>query len=316
MPTPVTNPSAVRPSHRARGNVLLLLTAAIWGFAFTAQRVGAEHVGPFSFNAVRFTLGALVLLPLIRLLDRREDRLGTPLDGRRTGPAWRLTLGPGLIAGTVLFLGAFLQQAGIATTTAGKAAFVTGLYVVLVPLLGIALRHRTTTGTWVGVVFAVAGMYLLCVTEDLTIAAGDALVLLSAFAFAGHILVIDRYGALDPIRLSAVQFFTCAGLSLIAALAVEAAPFGGLGRAVVPILYGGLLSVGVAYTLQVVAQRDAVPSHAALILALESVFGVIGGALLLGESMTARGYLGCALMFTGIVVSQLGPARAPAVPAP
>lgn len=307
----MTSRAPAVPAHRLRANGLLVLTAAIWGFAFTAQRVGAEHVGPFSFNAVRFALGALVLLPVVRLLDRRT--------GRRVDAAvlsWGPTLRPGLIAGTVLFLGAFLQQQGIETTTAGKAAFVTGLYVVLVPLLGIALRHRTTAGTWVGVAFAAVGLYLLCVTDDLTVATGDALMLLSALAFAGHILVIDRYGALDPIRLSAAQFITCAGLSLVAALALEPAPLGGLDRAVVPILYGGLLSVGVAYTLQVVAQRDAVPSHAALILALESVFGVIGGALLLGESMTARGYLGCALMFVGIVVSQLGPARAPAVPAP
>lgn len=312
MPIPVTSLSTPVSPHRLRANGLLLLTAAIWGFAFTAQRVGAEHVGPFSFNAVRFALGALVLLPLIRILDRRPGRRGTG----SAAMSWRATMAPGLVAGTVLFVGAFLQQQGIETTTAGKAAFVTGLYVVLVPLLGIILRHRTTAGTWVGVAFAVVGLYLLCVTEDLTIATGDALMLLGAVAFAGHILVIDRYGALDPVRLSVVQFLTCAGLSLIAALGFEPTPLAGLDRAVVPILYGGLLSVGVAYTLQVVAQRDALPSHAALLLALESVFGVLGGALLLGESMTARGYVGCVLMFVGIVASQLGPARAPAVPAP
>ncbi len=293
------------PTHRLRGNLLLLATAAIWGFAFTAQRVGAEHVGAGTFNGIRFALGALVLLPLVRVLDRRAAggpaNPATPAASRRH--RWRAAVVPGLFAGTLLYLGALLQQLGIVSTTAGTAAFITGLYVVLVPVLGIALGHRTNRLTWLGVVLAVTGLYFLCVTSDLRIAAGDALILASAVAFAGHILVIDAVTDRDPLRLSIVQFLTCAGLSAGTSPWTDPAPFSGVGDAVVPILYGGLLSVGVAYTLQVVAQADTVASHAALILATESVFGVIGGSLLLGETMTGRGYLGCALILDPWTVS-------------
>lgn len=290
-----------------KANLLLVLTAAIWGFAFVAQRVGAEHLGPFAFNGARFALGAASLLPLIWFFGRRARR-GTAQAGSAPPSAgWRAALVPGCLAGAVLYVASALQQAGLSYTTAGKASFITGLYIVIVPILGIALRHRTTRATWVGVALALVGLYLLSVTSGFRLAPGDGLVFVSAFFWAGHILVIDgvthRH---DPLVLSAVQFFACSLFSVVTAVLVEPSPFAGVPDAIVPILYGGLFSVGVAYTLQVVAQRHAKPAHAAIILSTESVFGAIGGALLLSESMTPRGYLGCALMLAGILVSQRG----------
>lgn len=293
--------------HRARANLLLTITAAIWGLGFVAQRMGAEHVGAFSFNSVRFALGALSLVPLILLLDRRA---GAGARGQNPVRATRQAALPGVLAGLFLFAAAALQQVGIESTTAGKASFITGLYIVLVPVIGIALGHRSTVATWAGVVLASAGLYLLTVTESLTIGRGDLLVLLGAFFWAGHILLIDHYtGRVEALRLSAVQFAACAAFSGLVALLVEADPFGGLSLAVVPILYGGIVVVGVAYTLQVVAQQDAKPAPAAMILSLETVFGAVGGALVLGEVMSLRAYAGCALMLVGILVSQLPAGR-------
>lgn len=296
---------AARLDVRLRAHLMLVVAAAIWGFAFVAQALGAEHTGPLTFNGVRFGLGALSLLPLVAVLDRRASADGGP--GRARGRAtWRPCLLPGLLAGTVLFVAALLQQSGMSTTSAGKASFITGLYIVLVPIAGILLGHRTSRATWAAVLVALVGLYLLCVTDGLSVAPGDALMLASAVFFTGHILVIDRYARLDALRLSVTQFGTCALLNLVGAGLVEDAPYAGIDRALVPILYGGLVSVGIAYTLQVIGQRDALPSHAALIMSLESVFGLLGGALLLAESMTPRGYAGCALMLAGILLSQIG----------
>lgn len=292
---------------RTRANLLLVVTAAIWGFAFVAQRVGAQHVGAFTFNGIRFALGAATLLPLVLTGRRLAARSGPDAVGGTAEPGWGQTTRAGALCGLVLFAGATFQQAGLSTTTAGKAGFVTGLYIVLVPLLGMALGHRTTVLTWVGVLFAAAGLYLLTVTESLTMAAGDALVLAGAFCWATHILVINHVVEQhDPLRIAMVQFATCSVLSLVTAVATDPAPFSGMSAALVPILYGGLLSVGVAYTLQVVAQRHAHPSTAALIMSTEAVFGALGGWLLLGEDLGARGYAGAALMMGGIVLSQLG----------
>lgn len=286
-------------NRRARANLLLLVTSAIWGFAFVGQRVGAEFVGPLTFNGVRFALGGAALLPLLWFLDRRA--------GGTAPGAWRDVLGPGTLAGTALFLAATMQQVGIAYTTAGKASFITGHYIVLVPILGIALRHRTTGWTWLAVGLAVTGLFMLSITEQFTIGLGDGLQVVGAFFWACHILVIDKFsGRHDALRLSVVQFLTCSALSLALAPAFEAHAYSGIPDALIPILYGGLISVGIAYTLQVVAQRDAKASTAALIMSLESVFGALGGAWLLGEQLSLRGYLGCGLMLAGILVSQAG----------
>lgn len=310
------------PAQRTRANLLLVLTAAIWGLGFVAQRLGADHMGAMSFNAARFAIGAVSLLPLIWWFARRrrtaplvvpEPPAGEVYDETPPEPAQsRSPLLPGLAAGAVLFSAAGLQQLGLETTTAGKAGFITGLYIVLVPVLGLLVGHRATRAVWVGLGLAVPGLYLLSMTEELTIAPGDLLVLAGAVFWAVHILVIDHFvRTVDALRLSAAQFAACALLSAGVALVVEDRPFAGLGPALWAVLYGGLFAVGVAYTLQVVAQRHAKASHAALLLSLEAVFGALGGWLLLGEVMSGRMLLGCALVMTGIVVSLRGTGAGP-----
>ncbi|HYE81326.1 MAG TPA: DMT family transporter [Clostridia bacterium] len=287
-------------NQEMRSNLLLMLTAAIWGFAFVAQRVGMQYVGAFTFNGVRFALGSISLIPLL-IYFKNKKAAGTEED---TAPASALI--PGLIAGTVLFLAASLQQVGLAYTTAGKAAFITGLYIVLVPLFGIFLKHRIRLSTWAGVILAVVGLYFLSVNEDFSIAKGDFLEIIGALFWAAHILTIDYFTKkVDALKLSFVQFAACAALSMIVALIYEDISLSGLNQALIPILYGGLFSVGIAYTLQVVAQKHAKPSHAAIILSMESVFAALGGALLLNENLGARGYLGCALMFAGMILTQV-----------
>lgn len=299
-----TPPVTQRP-HRARANLLLLACAMIWGFAFVAQRIGAEHVGAFTFNASRFLVGGLSLLPVIVLLDRRAGR--SRAEGVRE---WRATLVPGVLCGALLFGGSTLQQMGLETTTAGNAAFITGLYMVLVPIFGIALGQRTNRNTWLGIALALVGLYLLTITADFTMVIGDLLCLIGTVFWAAHILAIGRFARrVDPIRLSVVQFLATALYSTAGAVIAEPAPFLGVPDAVGAIAYAGIMSVGVAYTLQVLGQRDAKESHAAMILATESMWGAIGGALFLGEVMTGRGYLGAALMMAGILLSQVDPRR-------
>lgn len=290
----------------ARSESLLLLASAIWGFAFVAQRIGMEHVGPFTFNGVRFALGALSLTPLLIVAQRRPPRERGP----DPGPARSLLYG--VAAGAVLFCGASLQQVGIVYTTAGKAAFITGLYVVLVPILGLAIGYRPGRYLWTGALTAAGGMYFLSVTERLTISLGDGLVLISAVFWASHVLLIGWLTTrMAAIRIAILQFTTCSILSLLTALAVETITAEGLRGAAIPILYGGLLSVGVAYTLQIIAQRNVPPAHAAIILSLETVFGAVGGWWFLDETMSARGLLGCGLMLIGVILAQLSPATAP-----
>lgn len=281
-----------------RDDALLLLTAAIWGLAFVAQRVGMGHVGPFTFNGVRFALGSASLLPLI-LIRRRVGTEPAELRGRRLVLA-------GVGVGTVLFLAASLQQLGIVTTTAGKAGFITGLYVVLVPLAGLLWGQRAGWGRWAGAALAAAGLYLLSVTGRFTVQSGDLLVLASAVFWAAHVQLV---GALAPradtIVLAALQFAVCAALSLLTAGLTEQVRLASILRAAGPILYGGLCSVGIAYTLQVVVQKTAHPAHAAILLSLEGVFAALGGWAILGESLSPRGLAGCALMLAGMLASQV-----------
>lgn len=282
-----------------KAEFLLLIAAVIWGSAFVAQRMGMAHVGPFTYNGVRFLLGALSLLPLLLLTTRRAA--ATPTS------RWSM-IGGGLFAGLLLFAGASLQQVGLVYTTAGKAGFITGLYVVIVPLLGLLWGQHTPRNTWIGAMLAMFGLYLLTVTEALTLGQGDSLVLIGALFWSGHVLVIGwlsgRY--IEPVLLACLQFIVCGVLSFIVALVFEPINVAGLQGAAWPILYGGLLSVGVAYTLQVVAQRDAPPAHAAIILSLETVFAALTGWLVLQETLSERALLGCGLMFAGMLLSQLG----------
>jgi len=287
-------------NQEVKSNILLMLTAAIWGFAFVAQRVGAQHVGAFTFSGVRFALGSMSMLPL--LLYSRNKQTEKPSGSADS----RTELKAGVIAGSILFLAVIMQQIGLTYTSAGKAAFITGLYIVLVPLLGIFLKQRIRLNTWVGVVLAVIGLYFLSVNEDFSIAKGDLFEIAGAFFWAFHILVIDYYSKkADPYKFSFVQFVTCSVLCLIVALFFEDMSIAGLYEAIIPILYGGILSAGVAYTLQIIGQKHAKPSHAAVIMSMESVFAALGGALLLDEYLGGRGYLGCALMLAGMLLTQL-----------
>jgi len=280
-------------------NLLLLVAAAIWGFAFVAQRVGMDHMGPFTFNAIRFALGALSLVPIIRATRHRQVY---------RAPLRRLLLG-GTALGVVLFGAATAQQVGLVTTTAGKAGFITGLYVVLVPLLALAWGERAPWLTWAGAALAVAGLYFLTMTDRLIPSAGDAWVLLCAVLFAAQIqLVAFLTQSIDPLPLAAAQFAVCAFLSGLVAVLTEPIAGPAIRAGLWPILYGGLMSVGVAYTLQTVTQRYAPPAPAAIIMSLESAFAALGGGLLLGERLGTRGGLGAALMMAGMVLAQIKPA--------
>lgn len=289
-------------SPRLRADLLLVLAAFIWGFSFVGQRMGMEHVGPFAFNAVRFFIGGLMLLPLIARLDRQQRRAGLrviPLNDRAL-------LRGGALVGAVLFAGATLQQAGLVFTTAGKAGFITSLYVVLVPLLGLLLGHRPSAAVWIGAGLAVVGLYFLTIEGGLRMAWGDLLVLVGAIVWAIHFLVLGRLSpSTDTVKLAFLQFMVCAALSGAVALLSETTTVAGLRDSLLAILYTGIVSVGVGYTLQVVALRDARPADAAIILSLEAVFAVFAGWLLLGEQLTARAFFGCALMLAGILISQL-----------
>jgi drug/metabolite transporter (DMT)-like permease len=279
-----------------KSRIILLITAIIWGFAFVAQRKGMESVPPFTFNAVRFLIGCLSLLPIV-LLNRKVARVTT---NRKT-----IWLG-GIAAGTVLFIASSLQQIGVVSTTAGKAGFITGLYVIIVPILGLTLRHRTGIWTWLGALAGVVGLFLLSVTEALTIEYGDLLVLIGALFWAIHVHIIAKFSSpIGALRLSLVQFAICAAASFVTAISFETIRVDGLLDGALPILYTGVLSVSVAYTLQIVGQRDTPPSQAVTILNLESVFAVLGGWLLLSETLPLRGVIGCAVIFVGMLVSQL-----------
>lgn len=281
------------------------MASALWGFAFVAQRVGAEHVGPFSFTAVRFLMGGLLLVPIIMIRDRIRH---TAVTRRRA--ANRKMLWPGIAVGILLTIAVNLQQVAMISTPAGNAAFITGLYMVFVPVLAAIRGHRTGWGTIFGVIAALAGLYLISVTDDLSIGWGEIVLIISTLFWAIQIVVIEHFaGQLAALRFATTQFLTCGVLSAALAVIVEPAPFANLGLAWAPLLYGGLISVGIAYTLQVLGQRHARATHAALIMSTEAVFGAIGGALLLGENMGPRGYLGAVLIIVGIVVAQLEASR-------
>ncbi len=282
-----------------RATITLLTAAAIWGVAFVAQRVGMEYLGPFTFNGIRFALGGLSLLPLIWFFRQHPQSVKSP--SAKTLSVTRM----GLLAGIILFFAASLQQVGIIYTTAGKAAFITCLYIVLVPVAGLFLKYRLSPTTWCGCLLAVIGLYFLCVKEDFSIAYGDFLELIGALLWTAHILLIDHVSRrVDSLKLASIQFATCSLLSLIGAFFTESTTVSAILQAGVPILYGGVASVGIAYTLQIIGQKNASPAHAALILSMETVFAAIGGFLILGEILGARELIGCALMLGGMILSQ------------
>ena len=277
-------------------SLLLLLTATIWGSAFVAQSVGMEHVGPFTFTFSRSIIGGMVLLPCILLLGKWKKGFATKVE-------W---IG-GICCGIALCVASNFQQVGMQYTTVGKAGFITALYVVLVPIFGIFMKKRVSLLIWGCVAVSVAGLYLLCMPEGaFVLAFGDLLVLLCAVLFSVHILVIDHFSPKgDGVVISCIQFFTCGILSGIPMLFFEHPSVGSMLDAKWSILYAGVLSSGVAYTLQVVAQKNVNPTVASLIMCLESVVAVLAGWIILGQGMSSREIWGCALMFAAIVVAQL-----------
>ena len=289
-------------SQAIRADLLMLLAAAIWGFAFVAQREGMETMGPFLFNTARFFIGTVFLFPIVWYLSKKKKTQ----DNKETST--KKLLFAGFIAGLFLFIASSFQQVGIQYTTAGKAGFITGLYIFFVPLIGIFLGQRTGSGTWLGAFIAVIGLYLLSINEDFSIAKGDLLQLICAVFFAAHVLVIGYVAKrMDPLKLSLIQYFVSGILSLFIAVSIEVITWQMIVDTAIPLLYAGIMSIGVGYTLQVVAQQHAKSSHAAIILGLEGAFAVLGGWLILDENLSTRGLIGCALMLTGMFLSQLLP---------
>ncbi|MBE0601201.1 MAG: DMT family transporter [Firmicutes bacterium] len=292
-----------------RANLLLLLTATIWGTTFVAQGVAMDSMGPFTFNAVRLILAVIVLLPAIRLLDTLfEKRNGHKPPTMITMSAVqkrRLIVG-GVICGVVLSGGMAFQQYGMVYSSPGKAGFITALYIVLVPVAGIFFRHKARTLVWIAVGLCLVGLYFLTVTQALTIGFGDVLLLICALFFTAHILVIAHFSPqVDGVRLSCLQFFVAAVIFSVLTLLFEKPQLSNILDGWVPIVYAGILSCCVAYTLQIIAQKDTTPAVASLLMSLESVFAVLGQWVVLGDLLTGRELLGCALMFAGILLSQL-----------
>ncbi len=289
-------------TQEIRADLIMLLAAAIWGFAFVAQREGMETMGPFLFNTARFFIGTVFLLPIVWYLSKKNKSQ----NNKETST--KKLLFAGFIAGLFLFLAASFQQVGIQYTTAGKAGFITGLYIFFVPLIGIFFGQRTGSGTWLGAFIALIGLYLLSINKDFSIAQGDLLQLICAIFFAAHILVIGYVAkSMDPLKLSLIQYFVSAVLSFFIAVAIEVITWEMIVDTAIPLLYAGIMSIAIGYTLQVVAQQHAKSSHAAIILGLEGAFAVLGGWLILDENLSTRGLLGCGLMLLGMFLSQLLP---------
>ncbi|MCA9303777.1 MAG: DMT family transporter [Phycisphaerales bacterium] len=283
----------MKPNTNAvRADMMLLLVAAIWGSGFVAQRTAMDHIGPFAFNTVRYAIGAIVLLPIIL----RKPRMT------------RIQLAKGVLLGLVMAAAAGLQQLGMVDTTAPRAGFITGLYVLFVPLLALCFGQRTNTGHILGIILAALGMYLLAGDLSGTVGRGDLMIALCAVVWALHVVLVAwLVKSADPISLAFVQFVTVAAVSLIVERTTETTALTGLQGAAGAILFSGVLVVGVAFTLQIIAQKHAPPTHAAIIMSLEAVFGALFGWLLLRETLSSKELLGCALMFAGMILAQLWP---------
>lgn len=285
-----------------KNSLILLITAAIWGVAFVAQSAGMDYVGGFTFNCIRSLIGGIVLIPCVFIIRKVKgtDTVKETACDRKT-----LIMG-GVSCGVLLCVASNFQQFGIKYTTVGKAGFITALYIVLVPILGLFLKKKVGRLVWMGVALAVAGLYFLCINEQFSIEFGDLLVLCCAMVFALHILVIDYFSPkVDCVAMSCIQFFTCGILSAVPMIIFEEINISDIIECAVPILYAGVMSCGVAYTLQIIGQKNMNPTVASMILSMESVISVLAGWLLLGQKLAERELFGCALMFVAIIMSQL-----------
>ena len=286
--------------HRTANNLLLALTAFIWGGAFVAQSVGMDHVGPFTFNSIRSFMGGIVLLPVILILRRQSGRTN-----KNEKNGLLLWIG-GICCGIALAAASSLQQIGLIYTSAGKAGFITAMYILIVPVMGIFIGKKAGMKTWIGVALAVAGMYFLCITDGFHMSRGDFLVFLCAVIFSVHILLIDYFSPkTDGVALSCIQFFVCGILCAVPMLISERPKIAEIAGAWMPLAYAGVLSCGVGYTLQIVAQKNTDPTVASLILSLESVFSVLTGWVILGEKLSGRELFGCVLVFIAVILAQL-----------
>ena len=284
---------------KVKNGLMLFLTAFIWGTAFVAQSVGMDYLEPFTFNGVRSLIGGIALLPCIWILQKINGK------SQNTGSKKDLISG-GIACGFLLFVASSLQQIGLKYTSAGKAGFITAFYIVIVPVLGIFLRKRIGWKIWTAVVLALAGLYFLCITDSFSIGKGDILVFLCALVFAVHILTIDYFAPkVDGVKMSCVQFFVCGILSLPVMFTIETPKISAMMTAWMPLLYAGVLSCGVAYTLQILGQKNTNPAIASLILSMESCFSVLAGWIVLGEKLSVRESAGCVLMFAAIILAQL-----------
>jgi drug/metabolite transporter (DMT)-like permease len=295
---------------KLKNSLLLLLAAVIWGVAFVAQSVGMDYVGAFTFNFVRSIIGSLVLLPVIWFLDKRKPTDTRTPEEKKAGRKTLIT--GGVCCGVILCLATNFQQVGIQYTSVGKAGFITACYIVLVPIFGLFLKKKCSPFIWIAVVMAVIGLYLLCITDSFTIGKGDFLILVCAILFSMHILVIDHFSPMvDGVKMSCIQFLVSGILSGIPAFLLEQPTLSSITAAWLPILYAGAMSCGVAYTLQIVGQKDMNPTVASLILSLESCISVLSGWLILGQALSRREIFGCIIMFASIILAQL-PQKSPA----
>lgn len=289
--------------QQIKSSLILLLTATIWGVAFVAQSVGMEYIGPFTFNAIRCVLGGLVLIPVILVLKKKKE---TGAENQEKEDKKTLWAG-GIACGVILCIASNLQQFGIMEAGVGKSGFFTALYIVMIPVIGIFIGKRPGIKLWFCVALAVVGMYLLCMKDgSFTIERADIMLLLCALAFSFHILVVDYFSPkVDGVKMSCIQFFVCGVLSAVGMLFTETPDISNIQAAWLPLLYAGLLSCGVGYTLQIVGQKGINPVIASLIMSLESVISALAGWVILGQVLSPKEILGCVLMFVAIIITQI-----------
>lgn len=289
--------------QQIKSSLILLLTATIWGVAFVAQSVGMEYIGPFTFNAIRCVLGGLVLNPVILVLKKKKE---TGAENQEKEDKKTLWAG-GIACGVILCIASNLQQFGIMEASVGKSGFFTALYIVMIPVIGIFIGKRPGIKLWFCVALAVVGMYLLCMKDgSFTIERADIMLLLCALVFSFHILVVDYFSPkVDGVKMSCIQFFVCGVLSAVGMLFTETPDISNIQAAWLPLLYAGLLSCGVGYTLQIVGQKGINPVIASLIMSLESVISALAGWVILGQVLSPKEILGCVLMFVAIIITQI-----------
>ena len=289
--------------QQIKSSLILLLTATIWGVAFVAQSVGMEYIGPFTFNAIRCVLGGLVLMPVILVLKKKKEIGAENQEKEDKKTLWA----GGIACGVILCIASNLQQFGIMEASVGKSGFFTALYIVMIPVIGIFIGKRPGIKLWFCVALAVVGMYLLCMKDgSFTIERADIMLLLCALAFSFHILVVDYFSPkVDGVKMSCIQFFVCGVLSAVGMLFTETPDISNIQAAWLPLLYAGLLSCGVGYTLQIVGQKGINPVIASLIMSLESVISALAGWVILGQVLSPKEILGCVLMFVAIIITQI-----------